>query len=365
MEGPGRHSGPRMLRPFARPRFESRVALILLAIGLAGCTPRRPAGERLYVSDEHGDQVVAIDPASGGVVEQIAAGRRPRGLALSPDGMTLYVAVSGSPIGGPGVDESSLPPPDHKADGIAVIDVASGKVKRTLNVGHDPETFALSPDGRILYVSNEGDGAVTEVASDGSRTPITAKVGEEPEGIALTPDGKTLFVACEASDHVAMLDARTLKPIRNIPLSGRPRGALASRDGNSVFVSVESAGKLAILSAGDGRIRKVLDLGQGDKDVRPMGIAEAPDGHLFVTTGRYGAVIELDPKTGTILRTILHVGARPWGIALTADGATVATANGPSGDVSLISRVSGKIVRKLNVGKGPWGIAGRAGSVAQ
>ena len=91
-----------------------------------------------------------------------------------------------------------------------------------------------------------------------------------------------------------------------------------------------------------------------------MGMVESPDGHLFVTTGRYGAVLEVDPQGGTIVRTIEHVGARPWGIALTADGATLVTANGASGDVSLISRTSGKIIRKLNAGVGPWGVAGGA-----
>ena len=88
-------------------------------------------------------------------------------------------------------------------------------------------------------------------------------------------------------------------------------------------------------------------------------MVEASDGHLFVTTGRYGAVVEVDPKAGTIVRTIAHVGAEPMGIGISADGATLVTANGASGDVSLISRLSGKIVRKLNVGKRPWGVAAR------
>jgi YVTN family beta-propeller protein len=347
-----------MLRLPAPARFDSRSLCFLGLLFLTGCVHRKPEKERLYVSDERGDAVVVIDPATAGIVDTIEAGHRPRGIAVSPDGATLYVAVSGSPIGGPGVDENSLPPPDRRKDGIAVVDLASGKVRRVLSAGNDPETFALSRDGRILYISNEDSGAVSEIAVDGSRQPLTTKVGEEPEGIALSGDGKSLFVACEASDHVAVLDALTLHLIRTIRITGRPRGAVASRDGTRIYVSVEGAGKLAILSAVDGKLQKLLDLAQGDKDVRPMGIAEASDGHLFVTTGRYGAVLEVDPKAGTIVQTIAHVGERPWGITLTANGNTLVAANGPSGDVSLISRSSGKIMRKLNVGKAPWGVAG-------
>src|SRR6185436_18146734 len=80
---------------------------------------------------------------------------RPRGLRLSHDGAYLYVALSGSPIAGPGVDASKLPPADRAADGIGVIDLRSGTLVRTLKSGQDPESFDLSADGSTLYVSNE------------------------------------------------------------------------------------------------------------------------------------------------------------------------------------------------------------------
>ena len=40
-------------------------------------------------------------------------GKRPRGIRVSPDRTQLYIALSGSPISPPGVDESKLPPPDR------------------------------------------------------------------------------------------------------------------------------------------------------------------------------------------------------------------------------------------------------------
>jgi YVTN family beta-propeller protein len=131
----------------------------------APAAPRPPAppdkagaGIRLYVSDETGGNVVVVDPETGQATERIPVGKRPRGILLSPDGRQVLVALSGSPIAGPGVDESKLPPPDRSADGIGVLDLATRKLLRTHKSGQDPESFAISNDGTKVLVWNE-DGA--------------------------------------------------------------------------------------------------------------------------------------------------------------------------------------------------------------
>jgi hypothetical protein len=74
----------------------------------------------------------------------LAVGKRPRGIRVLGDGQHLLVALSGSPIAGPGVDEPKLPPGDRKADGIGLVDLRALKVSRVLRSGTDPEAFALS-----------------------------------------------------------------------------------------------------------------------------------------------------------------------------------------------------------------------------
>src|SRR5262249_26223084 len=88
----------------------------------------RPTGPLLYVTNERAGTVTIIDTQSQDVVTTVALGKRPRGIAVSPDRSRVFVALSGSPIAGPGVDEKTLPPPDKGADGIGVVDTASHKL---------------------------------------------------------------------------------------------------------------------------------------------------------------------------------------------------------------------------------------------
>ncbi|HET9752397.1 MAG TPA: hypothetical protein VFP52_05530, partial [Myxococcales bacterium] len=75
---------------------------------------------RVYVTNEASGDVSVIEDDA--VVARIPVGTRPRGIKLREG--RLYVAVSGSPRGGPNQRDQDLPPPDRAQDGIAVVDVA-------------------------------------------------------------------------------------------------------------------------------------------------------------------------------------------------------------------------------------------------
>src|SRR5436190_8196255 len=109
----------------------------------------------LYVTNEQSGDLSIIDVNAGAVVGTIKLGKRPRGIAASPDGSKLYVALSGSPAAGPGVDEKTLPPPDRSADGIGVVDVQTRKLVTVIKSGTDPEQVAVSKDGKYVFVANE------------------------------------------------------------------------------------------------------------------------------------------------------------------------------------------------------------------
>src|SRR5689334_6452608 len=101
-----------LARPRAGRKVGSRLAvasslLVLAACGQADRQAAAPAlaptSWRVYISNELSGDLTVIDGATNAVVSTIPVGKRPRGVRASRDGKTLYIALSGSPIGGPNV----------------------------------------------------------------------------------------------------------------------------------------------------------------------------------------------------------------------------------------------------------------------
>jgi YVTN family beta-propeller protein len=253
------------------------------------------------------------------------------------------------------VDESKLPPPDRRYDGIGVVDLASQRLINTYQSGADPETFALSHNGKVLYVSNEDAGQMSAVDLTTGKVRATVAVGSEPEGVAVSRDDRTVYVTCETSNNIYVVDAQSMKVRTQIPAGKRPRAIYLASHSHRGYATDEFGAALTVFDTNDFKV--VTTIGLGDPGVvRPMGIASADGRMLYVTTGRYRALLEVDAEAGQVLRTVDKVGQRPWGVALSRDGSKAYTANGPSGDVSVIDLPSGRIEAQIKVGGSPWGI---------
>src|SRR5947209_2788488 len=168
-------------------------------------------GPYVFVSNEDGNDITVINARTDSVVATLEPGQRPRGVRVSPDGKSLIVAVSGSPKAGPGIDEKTLPPADRSKDGIALIDLSTGKKTANLPGGVDPESFAISNDGKTIYVSNEDGGSLTVIDVGSGKITGTVKIGSEPEGVQIHPDNKVLYATNEGSGTVSVLDLKSKK----------------------------------------------------------------------------------------------------------------------------------------------------------
>jgi YVTN family beta-propeller protein len=355
------------------PSFcRASLGFVFLAALLAGCTSKPgteergaaagtasesplPAGPRLFVTDEVGGVITVIDVNSAKSIATIPVGKRPRGLTLSPDKTTIYVTLSGSPIGGPGIDEDKLPKADKKADGIGVVSVKELRLLRVIHGGSDPENVAVSADGSRIFATNEDTGQASALDPADGRLLASAKVGGEPEGVNVRPDGKVLYVTSEQDNKVTVLDTMTMKTLATIAVGPRPRSTAFLPDNSRAYVPAENGSSISVIDAQKHRLLQTIKLA-GGRMVKPMGTAVAPDGtRLFVTTGRGQMLVIIDTKTNQPIAEV-EAGERPWGIAVSPDGKTVFTANGPSHDVSFIDVDSRSVKTRVKAGERPWGI---------
>ena len=338
------------------------ATLLLSAVACAregkreAATAAAAPGWLAYVSNEDSNELTIIDTGTDSVVATVPVGTRPRGVKVSRDGKTVFVALSGSPKCPPSMPDAECEKlkVDKSKDGIAVMDAATRSVTKVLPGGSDPETFDISADGKLLFVSNEdaGTASIVEIVSGTVRS--TVKTGREPEGVTVSPDGKTVWITGETDHDLTVIDAETGMKATSIVVGLRPRGIAFLPDATHAYSTNEAEGTVSVVDVASRKVIRTIKL---PGEAKPMGITVAPDGkRLFVSTGRDGHVLAIDPATDSVTASVA-VGKRPWGIALTPDGKKLYSANGPSNDVSVVDVASMQVVRTIPAGGVPWGVA--------
>jgi YVTN family beta-propeller protein len=351
------------------PRLKLILTAATLAIFAAGCNSSKPApapeapkaaavaettAPRGYVTNEVSGDMTIFDTGNFNVLATIPLGKRPRGIHASPDGQTLYIALSGSPIGGPGVDESTLPPADHSFDGIGVFDVKQGKIVRTIKGGSDPENFDISKDGKQLYISNEDESEVSIVDTTTGEIK-SLKMGAQPEGVKVTPDGKLVYITSEEDGNISVLDPAAGKILVTFPVGHRPRNVAFMPDGKKAYVNAENDGTVGVIDTTKHKMVKTIQLGKPGI-IKPMMVLLSPDASkLYVSTGRGKTVATIDTATDKVLSSV-EVGGRPWGIALSPDAKTLYSANGPANDIAVVDLATNTVTHRVKAGSGPWGV---------
>ena len=158
------------------------------------------------------------------------------GIAIEPSGRYLYaVHVLG--------------------EAVTMVDLKSGLVRRTVDVGAEPYTAVVSPDGKTVFVSVWGGAKVLafDAATLDKRGEVV--VGEHPNAMAFSRDAKRLFVACANTNAVWVIDTAALAAkeqisialFPNVPPGATPNGLGLSPDGNRLLVANADTNSVAMV----------------------------------------------------------------------------------------------------------------------
>jgi len=146
-------------------------------------------------------------------------------------------------------------------------------------------------------------------------------------GMAASGDGKIVVTAAESDPPVKVWDSASRRLLREIqaPFSAAPnataRGIASDRTGERVAIGYEN-GQISLLNTIDGSTRASVKY--CEQFVR--GIAFAPDDSALLCGLGDGRLLELDPSTLAIRRTLVKAGSPATQVAWSPDGKQIACA---------------------------------------
>lgn len=164
---------------------------------------------KIFTANIGSDTITLIERAGGtqGWNETvISVGKGPEAIDISPDEKEVWTA--------------------HSRDGgISIIDIATRKVKQTLDVQTKRSNrLKFTLDGKRVLVSDLGGGELVVLDAVAKKQIKRMSVGRNPEGILMRPDSSSAYVAVAGDNNVAVVDLNTLDVTGRISTGTGPDG---------------------------------------------------------------------------------------------------------------------------------------------
>lgn len=324
------------------------VGGLVLACAAAGEGPAvNEPPTHLLVVDKSAGQLVGIDLASGEAAWRVDVGAGPHEV--------LAVPASSSPTGSPLALVSLYGTRGSPGTGVAVIDLESREVVRTVSTRPQtmPHGLALVPGTSTVLVTVEADDAVLafDLADDSQRTAYPTG-RRQPHMVVAAADGSAAFAANIAGGAVARLDLRG-GAVTSAEVGAGAEGIALAPGGSELWVGSNDEDEVHVLSPDDLAPLDVLPTCAVPIRVTPVG-----DDLMAVTCYRDDQVLLFDAASHERRGSVsLPRGSLPVGTIATPDGARLFVAATAGGDVFEVDVASLSVMRTLPAGREPDGLA--------
>jgi YVTN family beta-propeller protein len=319
------------------------VTLALLTSFASAGGPPHPPIHKLYVANSLGNDIHVIDTATNKVIKRIEVGPQPHGFAATANGDRMFITIENT---------------DGDEGELLWFDTGSDKVTRRMKIGPRPNQPACTPDGNLIYVPCDD---ASWWVIDTVKGEVLKKIptGGRPHNTLCSADGKRMFLGPKGSYHVLIADATMHKLIGEIPLSDAPRPIVLSKDEKRLYANVDT---LIGFEVADLEKRKVIHRIEAEvpeellrKSSRSHGIDLRPDQkELWMCDvyhdRTYVFDITVDPPKQT--DTIVMKGGGYW-ICFGPDGKYCYISERIGNSVAVIDAETKKVVTRIEVGKAP------------
>jgi YVTN family beta-propeller protein len=252
------------------------IATIPVAAGPHGMAMTRD-GATVYVSGDGTSSIDIIDTAVDKVVKTINVGKAPNGIALTPDNKLLLVTVydenrvvfvdtatrtlTGA-VTVPKPHTVSISPdgkfayvtvqePSHFA--LALIDLPTRSVVRTLALDKTPRDGEFSFDGKVFYFTQAGVSSVQVLDPTSDKIVAQIATGVSPHFVGYPPRSEFGMIVVQGPGELSLFDPKTNQPTRSIAVGKQPHWAATSADGKTTYVTNEGSNDVTVVDLATGR----------------------------------------------------------------------------------------------------------------
>jgi YVTN family beta-propeller protein len=275
----------------------------------------------------------------------IPVGDLPLNMALSPDGRLLAVTNNG-----------------YSRQFVSLIDVKGDSVAAELPIDKGFYGLAFSPDGRNLYASGGTDDRVLVWRMSGNAAVPDSALSLRsegapskpfPAGIEVSGDGARLYVSENRGDCLSVVSPARRSVEKRVLVGAFPYDVKEARTRSKLYVSLWGGSAVRVLDSRTMETTSSVRVGD-----HPNAMLLTPDESLlYVACSNTDDIWVINTERDTVVETIeLHpyrgapFGSTPNALALSRDGATLYAANATNNDVAVVdvsrrgkSRVKGLI----------------------
>jgi autotransporter-associated beta strand protein/YVTN family beta-propeller protein len=291
-------------------------------------------GSRVYISNFN-NTISVIDTANNTVTNISVPGAN--GLALTPDGKTLYVAEH------------------NAANAVVPINTANNVVGAAILVGTNPFAVAVTPDGTMAYVTNRADDTITPITvatnTPGSPIAIPGLPVSALLNVVVSPDGKTLYATAAVNNFNAIVSINLATQAVSAPIVfggfQSPGQFAVSADGKTLYLAIANGG-IAVINTATFAVDRIISLAGV---AAPLGLALSPDGKTLYLSDNIGHTVTPITLATGFIGTAISVQSLPQFLGVCSNGNALL-----AGGSTFVAHTSGAL--QCTLASGPTGAAG-------
>lgn len=256
------------------------------------------------------------------VGRSLPLGDLPLNMILSPSGKYLAVTNNG-----------------QSRQTIQLIDVAKEQLLDEINIPKSWLGLAFSKDEKKLYASGGNDNVIWQYGIGNNKLQVTDSIWlgsgwpkEKicPTGITIDPSRNRLYVVTKENNSLYVIDLQQNKVISHVPLAAEAYTVLLSKEKDRLYISLWGGDAVAVYDIATGKISGAIPVGSHPNEMilsangKYLYVANANDNSVSIINTANQQVIEL-------LQTALYpdalTGSTTNGLALSANNKQLYIAN--------------------------------------